>query len=112
MKKILFYIIVLGISVIISNNSFAQNQTANYVTIVNNTGMTVTDLYFSIVGANNWGFDLIPKEDFLNGSTLKFKFDMVDNDHCNWDIQFKTSDGKSTILRNIKLCEKSVVLVK
>jgi hypothetical protein len=115
MKKIMFFAVVLfGLSVIISSNAFTQpqTQTPTYVTIVNKTGMTVTDLYFSIIGADNWGFDVVPKDDFSDGTTLKFKFDLVDKDHCNWDIRYVTSDGKSAILRNIKLCEQTVILAK
>jgi|WetSurMetagenome_2_1015567.scaffolds.fasta_scaffold45504_2 hypothetical protein len=113
MKKILlFAIILIALSFILSANTFAQNSTLSNVTIINKTEQTINDLYFSIVGSNNWGFDVIPKDDFLNGETLKFKFDVLDQDHCNWDIQYVTADGKTTILKNIKLCGQEVVLTK
>jgi hypothetical protein len=113
MKKTIFFAIVLfGLSVIISSNSFAQTQKPMYVTMVNKTGMTVVHLHFSIVGTNNWGFDVVPKDDFFDGATLKFKFDLADKDHCEWDIKFVTSDGNSTILRDSKLCEQTVILTK
>lgn len=111
-KILLLALIFTGLLLVTSSQSFAQNATSSTVTIVNKTGQTINDLYFSIVGANNWGFDVIPKDDFQDGETLKFKFDVMDKDHCNWDIQYVTADGKSTTLKNINLCEQEVVLIK
>ncbi len=111
MKTILFTAVLLfGFTIFFASNSYAQTQQISEVTVVNKTGMNVNDLYFSIVGANNWGFDVVPKDDFKDGETLKFKFSVVDKDHCNWDIQYVTSDGKSATLKNINLCEQTVVL--
>lgn len=72
------------------------------ITIMNNTGYTIWNVYISQTASGSWGSDRLGSEEVLNAGSsislpLPFKIDVVNR----YDIRLKDSDGDTYTKMNI-----------
>ena len=102
MKKQIILLTVCAVMVFgFAINAMANNQ--NF-TLVNETGVTVDELYISKVSTNDWEEDILGVDSLGDGEQVEVEFP-VEEDACKWDIMIKDTDGNEFFWRGIDLCE-------
>jgi hypothetical protein len=91
-----------------TSSSSTDNAVQNF-SMVNNTGMTLIDVFISPNDANTWGEDVIPKDVIANGETFDFTFTDVSSDKCIWDIKFTGENGTEYIMQDVNLCKTATI---
>jgi hypothetical protein len=73
-----------------------------WVELINNTRMTIVEIYTSRVGAQLWDIDLLGTE-FL--APASFVWTSIDNTAgCRFDFKIVFDDGATQIRRNVNVC--------
>ena len=81
--------------------SFAENRK---MTIVNNTGFTMTNFYGSNKGANSWEEDILGNNVLPSGNSVEINFD--DNSgYCKFDLKAVFEDGDEVVQAGVNVCE-------
>ena len=75
-----------------------------HVTIVNNTGYTMTHFYGSNKGSDNWEEDILGTDVLPSGSQVDVNFDDASG-YCKFDFKADWDDGTSTVAKDINICE-------
>lgn len=90
-------IAVLGLS----TPAWAENRS---VTIVNNTGFTMTNFYGSNVGENTWQEDILGEDVLLSGTQVAINFDDATG-YCIFDFKAVFEDGDELVREKVNVCE-------
>ncbi len=102
MKKLLFlFLIVAGISIFSVSNSSAQALTFD---VINNTGVTLVDVFVTPAETANWGNDILPQSLFENGSTINVTIPANYGETCMFDMKITDGVGGSIIFSGIDAC--------
>src|SRR5688572_3938324 len=111
MKAVLKSMMILAI-LAISNGASAQSILD--FKVVNKTGIIFYTLYVGASSSDSWGEDLLPSDVLGDEEEVEIKFTRGKVTDCKWDIYLdKDANGKShTIVRDIDLCEVSVLTLK
>ena len=93
--KLLALIAVIAILSFSSvKNSSAQALTYD---VVNNTGVTLVDVFVTPAEQNHWGNDILPNSLFENGSTIKVTIPADYGETCMFDMKITdAADGHIT----------------
>jgi hypothetical protein len=103
MKKILFlFALVAVISLFSVKNSSAQALTFD---VVNNTGVTLVDVFVTPAEQNNWGNDILPNNLFENGSTISVTIPADYGSTCMFDMKITDLAGSHITFTNIDACK-------
>lgn len=104
MKKNLLFAIVLFavISLFSANKSNAQALTYD---VVNNTGVTLVDIFVSPAESNNWGNDILPNNLFENGSTITVTIPAEYGQTCLFDMKITDAVGGHVTFTGIDACK-------
>lgn len=114
-RSLLFSIFILGFalftSLLISTTADAQVSTKSY-SIANNTGMTISSLYFSRADSNKWGSSVLVSGNTIgNGTTYEYNWNNYPTATCFWDIKYITADGSEYFMENVNLCTESSITI-
>ncbi len=78
------------------------------LTILNQTGYTISEIYISPTKANNWEEDVLA-EDVLP-TDHRTRVDMSNSaDTCKWDVRVVYDDGEDAYWQNLDFCEISLI---
>lgn len=103
MKKFLFLaVLIAGLSFFSTKNSSAQALTFD---VVNNTGVTLVDVYVTPAETNHWGKDILPNDLFENGSTITVTIPEDYGTTCMFDMKITDAVGGSITFTNIDACK-------
>lgn len=82
----------------------AQEEEVQDFTIVNETGVSIDELYISAVSTNNWEEDVLGVDVLADSESTDITFD-VSEEECKWDIMIKDEEGKEYFWRGVNLCK-------
>ena len=74
------------------------------VTIVNNTGYTITNFYGSNKGADTWEEDILGQSVLPSGNSTSINFDDASG-YCIFDFKAVFDDGTETVQTGVNVCE-------
>jgi hypothetical protein len=101
-NKLLFlFILIAMISLISGKNSFAQALTYD---VVNNTGVTLVDVFVTPSETNNWGNDILPNALFENGTTITVTIPADYGSTCMFDMKITDETGGHITFTGIDAC--------
>lgn len=101
-KKLFLFILLAGLSLFASRNSFAQALTFD---VVNNTGVTLVDVYVTPAETANWGNDILPNDLFDNGSTITVTIPETYGETCMFDMKITDLAGGNITFTGIDACK-------
>ena len=104
MKKNLLFAIALFavISLFSANKSNAQALTYD---VVNNTGVTLVDIFVSPAESSNWGNDILPNNLFENGSSVTVTIPAEYGQTCLFDMKITDAVGGHVTFTGIDACK-------
>ena len=103
MKKLLFlFAIIACISLFSSKNSSAQ---ALIYDVVNNTGVTLVDVFVTPAETNNWGNDILPNSLFEDGMTITVTIPADYGSTCMFDMKITDAAGGHITFTGIDACK-------
>ena len=73
------------------------------VTIVNNTGYTITNFYGSNTGSGSWKEDILGKSTIAPGESVVINFD-DSSGYCMFDFKAVFEDGDELIDEKVDVC--------
>jgi hypothetical protein len=76
------------------------------VTIVNETGFTMTNFYGSNTGSNSWEEDILGQDVLPSGSQVSINFN-DQSGYCMFDFKAVFEDGDELIRERVNVCEVS-----
>ncbi len=102
-KKFLFvFAVVAVISLFGIKNSSAQALTFD---VVNNTGVTLVDVFVTPAETANWGNDILPGSLFENGSTISVTIPADYGTTCMFDMKITDAVGGHITFSGIDACK-------
>jgi hypothetical protein len=103
MKKLLLLLVVAaGFSFFSPKNSSAQALTFD---VINNTGVTLVDVFVTPAETNNWGNDILPNNLFENGSTVTVNIPADYGTTCMFDMKITDGAGGHITFTGIDACK-------
>ncbi len=81
------------------------------VTIVNNTGSTITNFYGSNAGSNSWEEDILGTSTLASGSSANINFD-DGSGYCSFDFKVVFSDGSTVVEEDIDVCKVTTYTIR
>jgi hypothetical protein len=106
MKTIIFMATVIATFCLFNSRTYTQ-EVRTY-TVVNKTGVIITDVNLSYTNTNRWGSTLNSTPLLISGNSFTFKQPLYRN-NCNYDIRYRGGDGRLYYLNNVDLCNNSSV---
>ena len=100
--SILFLVIMAGLFFFTTKISNAQALSFD---VVNNTGVTLVDVYVTPAEQNHWGNDILPNNLFENGSTISVSIPVDFGTSCMFDMKITDAVGGSITFTNIDACK-------
>lgn len=76
--------------------------------VVNTTGTTVLTLQVSPTSESEWGDDVLGAQVLAPGQTAQIVFNRAE-EQCNYDIRATYTDGDTSDMRNVNLCQVGTV---
>lgn len=73
------------------------------VTIINNTGATISRFYGSNAGSDSWEEDILGADVLPAGSRVNINFD-DGSGYCTFDFKAEFADGSSSVERGVDVC--------
>ncbi|MBL7128240.1 MAG: hypothetical protein ISS16_04565 [Ignavibacteria bacterium] len=102
MKKILLLaLLIAGLSFLSAKNSSAQALTFD---VVNNTGVTLVDVFVTPAETDNWGSDILPYDLFEDGSTITVTIPDTYGETCMFDMKITDGVGGDVTFTGIDAC--------
>jgi hypothetical protein len=100
MYKNVITTLALGVAVLGATASVAADRN---VTIVNQTGYAVIELYGSNAGTSSWEEDILDVDILPHGSSVSVNFD-DGTGHCMFDFKAVFEDGDEVIEDGVDVC--------
>lgn len=91
-----------------SDGSGSGSSADRHVTIINNTGATITRFYGSNAGSNSWEEDILGSDVLPSGSSTTINFD-DGSGYCTFDFKAEFGDGSSLVDSGVDVCTTSTV---
>lgn len=107
MKLFAPLLMTAALSVAFSAPAMAQDRK---VTIVNNSGFTISYFYGSNVGTDFWEEDLLSSDVLSNGATVDINFDDTTG-YCRFDLRAIFDDGTELVKKDVNVCEISTFTI-
>jgi hypothetical protein len=101
-KLVFLFAIFAVISLFSVNNLSAQALTYD---VVNNTGVTLVDVFVTPSETGNWGNDILPGSLFENGMTIAVTIPADYGTTCLFDMKITDEVGGSVIFSGIDACK-------
>lgn len=80
-------------------------------TLVNQTGLTISELYVSSSATTDWEEDVLGRDVLAHGESVKITFDKRERE-CLYDIKTVDEDGDELMWTEIDLCRASRVTLR
>ena len=98
-------LVLIAVIVVLSFSS-VKNSSAQALTydVVNNTGVTLVDVYVTPSETNHWGNDILPNHLFENGMTISVTIPADYGTTCMFDMKITDAAGGSVIFSGIDAC--------
>ena len=102
--------LVLGGMVLASCGTVTTTSEAadRHVTIINNTGQTISRFYGSNAGTDSWEEDILGSSVLPPGDSTRINFD-DGTGYCTFDFKAVLSDGTPIIETGVNVCTTSTV---
>jgi hypothetical protein len=107
-KLILSAALFFALFLVSATNSHAQALTFQ---IVNNTGVTLNNLYVTPSETTNWGHDILPNDMFDAGSTVTVSIPADYGQTCKFDIKITDVPGNYVYFKNVDACTLKVLTI-
>jgi hypothetical protein len=91
--------------------SFVHAQGKQNFTLVNKTGMAITELYVSKASADEWEEDILGRDTLPNGESVEITFSPKER-AAKWDVKLVDENGKDHKYYNLNLLEISEISVR
>lgn len=78
-------------------------------TLVNDTGLTIDELYISPTHDDEWQEDVLGVDVLNNGGHVDITFPYADKTDCAWDLKIVDEDGDAVVWEGIDLCAASEI---
>ncbi len=102
-RKLLFLLVLIAVVSLFSvKNSSAQALSYD---VVNNTGVTLVDVFVSPSETSNWGNDILPNNLFENGSTITVTIPAEYGSSCLFDMKITDAVGGHITFTGIDACK-------
>jgi len=101
MKKSIYLFVTVILS-LFSTNLYSQAQ--DFV-LVNNTGITIYDLYVAEADSAQWGEDILGDQILNDGEELEINFSGYGDNECLFDILIGDTEGNYFWWEDFNLCE-------
>jgi hypothetical protein len=90
-----------------TNNNTAEKNTSGALSydVVNNTGVTLVDVFVTPAETNHWGNDILPNNLFEAGSTIKVTIPPDYGETCMFDMKITDAAGGHITFTNIDACK-------
>lgn len=79
-----------------------QNRKLDF-TLVNKTGVVITEIYVSPSDDDEWGEDVLGKDVLKNGERIDIEFSRKEST-CKWDLKMVDEDKDEGVWENLDLC--------
>jgi hypothetical protein len=101
-KKLLFLLLLIAVVSLFSvKNSSAQALTYD---VVNNTGVTLVDIFVTPSETSHWGNDILPNNVFENGSTITVTIPADYGSTCLFDMKITDAVSGHVTFTGIDAC--------
>lgn len=77
-------------------------------TLVNETGLTINEIYCSPTTTKDWEEDVLGVDVLANGEEVEISFSR-DEDACDWDLMIVDEDGDKIYWTDFDLCEAMTI---
>jgi hypothetical protein len=89
-----------------ANNTASHNTSgALSYDVVNNTGVTLVDVFVTPAETDHWGNDILPNNLFEAGSTIKVTIPPDYGETCMFDMKITDAAGGHITFTNIDACK-------
>lgn len=96
---------LLAVALFFAGTVYAEAQN-RWMTIVNDTGVTMTNFYASNEGSNSWGGDWLGSIVLNHNFNIEFNFD-DGSGYCMWDFKANFADGDSVESLGVNVCQET-----
>lgn len=103
MKKLLLLSVISIL--LLAGISWAGQQ--DFV-LVNETGLTIDQLYCSPTATDEWEEDILGVETLPDSESVEIEFS-TEEDACEWDLKIVDEDGDEVIWTKINLCKATKI---
>lgn len=79
-------------------------------TLVNRTGLTLTEVYVSPATSDEWGENGLGQGVLEKNDRIKIRFNRAEK-ACDWDLKVLDSTGASAEWTDFDLCQTSTILI-
>ncbi|HVL69561.1 MAG TPA: hypothetical protein VM364_20045 [Vicinamibacterales bacterium] len=80
-------------------------------TLVNRTGLVITELYVSPTEDDEWGEDILGRDVLKNGESADISFSRREK-ACKWDMKIVDEDDDEVVWTAIDLCKASHITLR
>jgi hypothetical protein len=101
MKFLARITLAVGLVATLSSPALALDRK---VTIVNNSGFTISYIYGSNVGTTFWEEDLLASDVLSTGASVVVNFDDTTG-YCRFDLRAIFDDGTEIVKKDVNVCE-------
>lgn len=98
---------VVGLLSLVASPTFAQE--GHHFHLMNQTGVTIDQLYVSVSGRPDWGQDILGRDVLPDGESTTINF--TGPDACFWDIRITDTSGTSLAWGGNNLCKYGTVIL-
>src|SRR5207244_2106067 len=109
MRRLTVLAVLFTLSVMLMPAAFTQGR--QDFTLVNRSGIAVSELYISPNKSDDWGKDILGRDTLPTGQRTDIVFDSKTKD-ARWDIQIVDENGKKHTKSDLNLFEISEITVK
>ena len=102
MKKFIFVLTVTACAML-CYTSTASSQALTF-NIMNNTGVTLNNIYVTPSETTTWGNDILPESMFDNGATVTVSIPADYGQTCKFDVKITDVPGNAVIFKNVDAC--------
>lgn len=87
----------------------AQNRKLDF-TLVNKTGVTITELYVSPSDSNDWEEDVLGRDVLKHGERVDIEFSRKETT-CKWDLKMVDEDDDEGVWEDLDLCRINEITI-
>lgn len=105
--------VTLGVvcAVALSASAVVLAQGKQDFTLVNKTGLTVSELYVSASDDEEWGEDVLGADVLSDGEKVKIEF-VGKEKQCVWDLKIVDDEEDEVVWDEINLCKAQEITLK
>ena len=93
-----------------SSSAIAQNKKLDFE-LVNQTGLTINEVYVSPTSADDWEEDVLGRDVLKNGESVEIQFARSETT-CSWDLKIVDADNDSVEWAKLDLCSANQITLK